>query len=97
MEIKIEINDRQFKQLMDDLPDAVRDSWRLSGDYFRDITPKDTGNARSKTSTKGDVIKADYAYAGRLDEGYSRQAPKGMTDPTIDKFVKLLEEYIGRI
>lgn len=82
---------------MDDLPDAVRDSWRLSGDYFKDITPKATGNARSKTSTKDNVIKGDYAYAGRLDEGYSRQAPKGMSDPTLDKFEQLLQEYIGRV
>lgn len=82
---------------MDDLPDAVRDSWRISGDYFKSITPKASGNARSKTSTKQNVIRAEYAYAARLDEGYSRQAPQGMSDPTIDKFVQQLQNYIGRI
>lgn len=95
--MEIKLNDRQFQQLMDDLPDAVRDSWRKSGDYFQDITPKASGYARSKTRTQQNVIKADYGYAGRLDEGYSKQAPKGMSDPTIDKFESLLDAYIGRV
>jgi hypothetical protein len=32
----------------------------------------------------GNKIVADYGYAGRLDEGASRQAPEGMSDPTIE-------------
>jgi hypothetical protein len=95
--VEVKLNDRQFQKLMDDLPDAVRDSWKRSGDHFRDITPKATGNARSKTRTQQNVIKADYAYAGRLDEGSSRQAPRGMSEPTIDYFVQQLDNYIGRI
>lgn len=95
--MEVKLNDRQFQKLMDDLPDAVRDSWKRSGDHFRDITPKATGNARSKTRTQQNVIKADYAYAGRLDEGSSRQAPRGMSEPTIDYFVQQLDNYIGRI
>jgi len=95
--VEVKINDRQFQQLMDDLPDAVRDSWRKSGDYFKDITPKASGYARSKTRTQQNVISANYGYAGRLDEGYSKQAPKGMSDPTIDKFESLLDDYIGRV
>ena len=56
-------------------------------DYFVSITPKDKGNARSKTQLKGDTIHANYPYAQRLDEGYSKQAPKGMTEPT-GKFIE---------
>lgn len=96
--MQVKVNDREFKQLMDDLPDAVRDSWRKSGEYFHDITPRDTGYAQDHTRTQGNTIKADYAYAARLDEGYSKKnAPRGMSDPTIEKFESLLEEYIGRI
>jgi hypothetical protein len=95
--MEVKLNDREFQQLMDDLPDAVRDSWKRSGDYFKDITPKLTGNAQGKTRTQQNVINADYAYAGRLDEGYSRKAPNGMSDPTIDYFVQQLDNYIGRI
>jgi hypothetical protein len=50
--------------------------------YFRAITPIRSGNARSRTSLSGDTIYADYPYATRLDNGYSRQAPAGMSKPT---------------
>jgi hypothetical protein len=59
-------------------------------DYFRDITPRRTGNARSKTRRVNNEIRADYPYAQRLDNGYSPQAPSGMTEPTI----KYIQEYI---
>jgi hypothetical protein len=47
-------------------------------------TPIRSGNARRKTKLKGKTIVADYAYAKRLDEGYSKQSPDGMTKPTED-------------
>lgn len=51
-------------------------------DKFIELTPIRTGNARRRTKlTNKDTIEADYPYAERLDEGSSRQAPKGMTDP----------------
>lgn len=50
-------------------------------------TPIDTGNAKRKTrftnTIDGGTITGDYNYANRLNEGYSRQATKGMTQPTI--------------
>lgn len=58
-----------------------------SYDYFKGITPIRTGNARRKTRLQGQTIKADYPYAQRLDEGWSKQAPQGMVEPTI-KFIK---------
>lgn len=51
-------------------------------DYFVKITPEDTGNAKRKTRLAGDTIVADYPYSGRLDTGYSKQAPQGMVKPT---------------
>ncbi len=49
---------------------------------FVDITPIDTGNARRRTSLQNNkIIRARYAYASRLDKGWSRQAPRGMTRP----------------
>lgn len=60
---------------------------REAYDHFVSITPKDKGNARRNTQLKGSTIHANYAYAQRLDEGYSKQAPKGMTEPTT-KFVE---------
>jgi len=61
-------------------------------DYFKRETPIRSGNARSNTRLQGDEIWADYAYAQRLDAGYSSQSPRGMTKPT-EKFI---QEYIKK-
>jgi hypothetical protein len=54
---------------------------------FVSDTPIRSGNARRKTKLKGQTIVADYPYAKRLDEGYSKQSPDGMTKPT-EAFIK---------
>lgn len=56
--------------------------------FWRKTTPKRTGNARRRTKLRGRVIDAAYNYAVPLDNGWSRQAPRGMSKPT--------EEYIKR-
>jgi len=65
---------------------------REAYDYFKRETPIRTGNARGNTRLQGDEIWADYAYAQRLDAGYSSQSPQGMTKPT-EKFI---QEYIRK-
>ena len=60
--------------------------------YFKRETPIRTGNARNNTRLRNDEIQADYAYAQRLDSGWSSQSPQGMTKPT-EKFI---QEYIRR-
>jgi hypothetical protein len=52
-------------------------------DKFKELTPIRTGNARRRTRLSGDTIQADYAYAQRLDDGASTQAPRGMTEPFV--------------
>jgi len=55
---------------------------------FVKATPKDTGNARRKTKLVAKkTIEARYPYASRLDRGWSRQAPQGMTRPT-ERFIQ---------
>ena len=48
-------------------------------------TPVKSGNARRSTKKSTNSIDANYAYAQRLEEGWSKQAPKGMTEPTIEE------------
>jgi hypothetical protein len=60
--------------------------------FFRGITPIRSGNARRNTFRNKDSIQADYPYARRLDEGYSPQARKGMTQPTIDYIKRLIKD-----
>lgn len=61
-------------------------------DYFKKITPIKGGNARRNTVKGNNKINANYPYAGRLDEGYSKQAPKGMVEPTWE----YLKDYIKK-
>ena len=66
-------------------------------DYFVDSTPIRTGNARRSTRLRGNIISADYPYAERLDRGSSRQAPKGMSEPTEKFLQKRIDNLIGKI
>jgi hypothetical protein len=50
-------------------------------------TPIRSGHARRSTKLRGNIINANYPYAKRLDEGYSKQSPNGMTAPT-EAFIK---------
>lgn len=85
--------DKLLKELAN-MPGAVM---KDAGVFFRAKTPIKTGNARSKTRQKDLTINADYGYAGRLDDGFSKQAPKGMSDPTIDQIDKLVDAYIRKL
>lgn len=64
-------------------------------DFWVKKTPKNKGKARSNTTLKGSTIVADYPYAKRLDEGWSRQAPDGMSAPTFE-FIKRLVKRLLR-
>jgi hypothetical protein len=66
---------------------------RVAFPVFKDFTPVRNGNAKNKTRLKGDTIHADYPYAKRLDEGYSKQnGGVGMTEPTL----KAIQEYLDK-
>lgn len=71
-----------FNQQMDRAIKALKDLPEDALDEFKKNTPIRSGNARRRTYLKKDTIVADYAYAQRLDEGYSKQRPEGMTVPT---------------
>jgi len=63
---------------------------------FKQLTPKRSGHARRNTRLTGDKheIRADYPYAERLDQGWSKiQAPDGMTRP----FLKWSQRRIKQI
>ena len=83
------ISDRvsEIKQVL-----SIESLTPLAHQEFVKNTPVDTGNARKNTKQIRDEIRAEYPYAGRLDKGYSKQAPRGMVEPTI----KWLQEYIKR-
>ena len=90
--------------------DAATVTQNLSDDaykFFVAQTPVRSGNARrntslasmkdSKTGLSKATIEGDYAYAQRLDEGWSKQAPNGMTAPTERYIERRLDELVRKI
>lgn len=96
MEIKIDIKDA----ITNDLKDIQKELKALPKEALQEyvsLTPIDKGNARRKTKLKGrDTINANYPYAQRLDEGYSKQAPDGMTKPWEKWLSRRLDKIMGR-
>lgn len=74
---RIQARLRQIESALDKIKDVALEE-------FVKVTPIDTGNARSKTRRIPEGVFADYPYAVRLEkEGWSSQAPQGMSEPTI--------------
>ena len=63
---------------------------------FVQLTPVDRGNARRSTQLRGNTIEANYPYAQRLNEGWSKQAPKGMEEPWNKWLEQRLKKIMGR-
>lgn len=79
--VGIKLNKRDVAALAKDVQDAIDDSLEDTYDYYKKATPIKLGNARRNTkfSATNKEIKSDYDYAGRLDNGWSKQAPNGFT------------------
>ena len=64
--------------------------------FFKAHTPIRSGNARRRTLLNKDTIVGAYSYAQRLDDGYSPQAPDGMSKPTEAYIKKRLDSILGK-
>lgn len=87
MKIDITVKDNfssALKEMRKELYQYPKDA---QGKYIS-LTPVRSGNARRHTKLENSqTIHANYAYATRLDNGYSKQAPNGMTQP-FEQWVK---------
>jgi hypothetical protein len=99
MEIKVTSNSREVRRMFEDLEDLPKDIMKDAYKFYKEKTPIRSGNARSKTKLKNSskVIDSAYPYAGQLDEGRSKQAPKGMTKPTIAYIDNQIEKEVRKI
>lgn len=84
-------NDLTAQKLAQAAYPIFRDGQGQGGKYPG--TPKLTGNARQHTKLSGDSILAQYPYAVRLDNGYSKKAPDGMSKPTDDYIKTYIANY----
>ena len=75
---------------------GVKELPQIAYDAFVGFTPYRSGNAIRKTRLNRTVIEANYPYAKRLDEGYSKQARRGMTEPTFRELQRYLRKTIRK-
>ena len=104
--MSITVNRSSVNKLFAQLPRVADDVWQDAGVFFRQETPvarKNGGNAQRNTSATRTKITGNYPYAAVLDAGRgyrdgqmrgSTQAPKGMSQPTLDYIEK---ELIQRV
>ena len=93
----MQFNFSEVNKMFDQAEKVAKTLPKEAYDYFVDSTPIRTGNARRSTRLRGNTIDANYNYAERLDDGYSRQAPKGMSGPTEKFLQKRIDNLIGKI
>lgn len=94
---RIKVNSREVKDMLHDLNDMPDDVMAQAFKFYKKETPKKSGNARNKTKLSGTKIRSGYPYAGRLDEGWSKQSPEGMTEPTIEFIEKEVDKQVRKI
>jgi len=96
--VKSDIDIKDFKKLMKQLTDLPNLVMKKAKPEAKKNTPKNKGYARTHTNLRGkNTIYSNYDYAGRLDDGWSKQAPKGFTDPTIDFIEDEIARQLSRI
>ena len=94
---KIKVNAQQVESMFNDLEKMPKSVMKDAFRFYKNETPVRSGNARNKTKLRNKQIKSGYPYAGRLDEGWSKQAPKGMTEPTLDEIDNIIDKELRRI
>lgn len=96
MKFKVDsrVVDKMFKDLSE-MPELVmKDTYTT----YKNTTPVRSGNARNRTKLESKLkIGGRYPYAGRLDDGWSKQSPQGMTEPSLKALDGFIKNYIKRV
>ena len=93
--VTLKLQTQAIARKIDNITDELDDVPAQAYNFFREQTPIRTGNARRRTSFRGNKINAKYPYAQRLNQGWSRQAPDGMTEPTVQFIRNRVRRIIG--
>lgn len=94
----MKIDSRKFYSRFGKLDDLAEDAMDDAFPFYKKSTPIRSGNARKRTRKRTQTkIASNYGYAGKLDDGWSKQAPGGFTEPTIDRIKKFIKNTVGKI
>lgn len=94
MSITLRYVDTGANQKLLNLKKVPRAVIKQGYEVFRDETPVKSGAARRATTlNQGKMeIQANYAYAQRLDTGWSSQAPEGMSKAAMQAMIEEFEK-----
>lgn len=99
--VSLKINKSDMRKLQSRIDNAVNNATEDTYDFFKRKTPIKSGNARRNTKYKegsrSTKIIGDYNYSGVLDAGRSKQAPKGMTSPSLQELRKQIAKNFRKI
>jgi hypothetical protein len=97
LDVRVQVNTQNFTAKNRRQQREINRLPERAAQYFVAQTPVRSGNARRNTQLENqDTIHADYAYAERLDTGWSRQAPRGMTRPTEEWVLREYRKIFGK-
>ena len=86
------ILDDGYDFFVKETPKGDPSSWKTK------YPPKNYVPGNARRNTEKDVVNykitADYPYAERLDNGWSKQSPNGMIKPTIDHIQRKINQYL---
>jgi hypothetical protein len=97
----VKVSKRDMIKLQKQINKAIDISTEDTYEFFKQKTPVKGGNARRNTKYKEKGTKTtiigDYPYSGILDDGYSKQAPRGMTKPSLNELEKVISKQFRKI
>lgn len=93
----VKVDSKAVTKMLQQLESMGPDVMKESGKFFQSKTPIRSGNARRSTTTKDTTITADYGYAARLDDGWSSQAPSGMSKDTLKDIDQRVDKLVRKL
>ena len=98
MDIKVTINSKEVKAMFNELLDMGDEMMDDGFPVLKKATPIDKGNARRNTVHRSSAkIESRYPYADRLNTGWSKQAPNGFTEPTLEHMEDFVDKFTRRV
>lgn len=92
---------RNIKDLRSQIQGLIKDVKEQTYQTARSLTPVDTGYAKSQwkkqDQARGFKVFNATPYIPFLDEGSSKQAPKGITRPTVRKMAGYIKTKSRRL
>jgi len=89
MPIDVRIEGTNIRRWLEDIVEQEKQN--LADDYKSSVVPRtpiDTGRARRGWQARKTEIKNNVPYIGKLEEGYSRQAPNGFVRQALSSTIQ---------